>query len=271
MPRVAKEKDDINNSKPVSTKKKTTTKTATKKTTKTVKKTTSKASTTAKSSTTRTSKKATSTTSTTAKTKSTTKKTVAKVPKKSLKKVSSSSIEFHSEHYDLPPTYNKTFISLLAQSPKTLFVFWDISDADKEGLIEKYGSLFFENTQPILSILNKTTNTYFEIEINDYAKNWYIDVDDSNCEFEIQLGRRPLYNLVQDDFILIATSNNLQAPNDHILLENLPETISFINVKTNELSYEKTSNLSFDKIYNIYNNYSKLYKNNPHDNPSSHN
>lgn len=257
MPRVAKEKDDINNSKSVSTKKKTSTKsetktgskkstknetkTATKKSTKTVKKTSNKASTT-KSSNTKTSKK-----------------------------VASSNIEFHSEHYDLPPTYNKTFISLLAQSPKTLFVFWDISVADKDSLIEKYGSHFFENTRPVLNILNKTTNTYFEIEINDYAKNWYIDVDDSNCEFEIQLGRRPLYNLVQDDFILIATSNLLKSPNDHILLENLPETISFINVKTNEISFEKTSNLSFDKIYNIYDNYSKLYKNNPHDNPSSHN
>lgn len=247
MPRVAKEKKEINNLDSKVSKTKKTTNSSTKKAT--IKKSTS---------------------STTKKTKvkktNTIKKTILETTSKPKK-----ALTFNSEHYDLPATYNKTFITILAQNPKTLFAFWDISDVDKQNLLEKYGSHFFENTRPILGILNKTTNCYFEIEINDYAKNWYIDIDNSDCEFEIQLGRRPIQNLVQDDFILIATSNCLIAPNDHILLDKLPKTLPFKNVKTNEIYYVRAKKLSYDKIYNIYTNYTEIYKYNPHNNPSSHN
>lgn len=173
-----------------------------------------------------------------------------------------------SEHYDLPNTYNKTFVVLLAQTPKMLFAFWDISEFDKKNLINKYGSHFFENTRPVLIIINKTTNTSFEIEVNDYAKDWYIDVTKTDCEFEIQLGRRP-YNSITDDFILIATSNSLVSPNDHILLEKLPKTFKFLNLKTNQIS-EKTINTdSFSRIYNIYDFYKEMYTDELHNNPSS--
>ena len=40
--------------------------------------------------------------------------------------------EFLSEYYDLPYKYNKTVVKILAQTPKTLFVYWEISDKDRE-------------------------------------------------------------------------------------------------------------------------------------------
>lgn len=194
------------------------------------------------------------------KTKSVTKTTKSKRTSKAISPIV-------SEHYDLPNTYNKTFIVLLAQTPKTLFAFWEISDSDRNSLTEKYGSHFFENTRPVLVIINKTTNTSFEIEINDYAKDWYIDIEKTDCEFEIQLGRKP-YNAT-NDFILIASSNALTSPNDHILLERLPKTFKFLNLKTNEITEKSINNVSFSQIYNIYNFYKEMYKDELQDNPSS--
>lgn len=196
------------------------------------------------------------------------KKATTSSKKSTTKKPSKRLPSIISEHYDLPNKYDKTFIVLLAQSPKTLFAFWEISDLDKSNLTDKYGSHFFENTRPILAILNKTTNKYFEIEINDYATDWYIDVEDTNCEFEVQLGRKP-YGSVVNDFILIANSNSIESPNDHILLEKLPKTFKFLNLKTNEITQRSLNNGSFSQIYNIYNFYQEIYKDELYNNPSS--
>ena len=62
------------------------------------------------------------------------------------------------EYYDLPYSYNQTVVKVLAQTPKTLFVYWEISEADKEKFKEQYGENFFETTKPVLIIHNETLN-----------------------------------------------------------------------------------------------------------------
>ncbi|MCI8620816.1 MAG: DUF4912 domain-containing protein [Clostridia bacterium] len=79
-----------------------------------------------------------------------------------------------AEYYDLPYRYNQTIVKILAQTPSTLFVYWDISDEDKNSLIKAHGENFFYVTRPILVIHNITKNYSFEIEINDFANSWYI-------------------------------------------------------------------------------------------------
>ena len=39
--------------------------------------------------------------------------------------------EYLLEYYDLPYRYNETIVKILAQTPKKLFVYWDISDKDR--------------------------------------------------------------------------------------------------------------------------------------------
>ena len=41
------------------------------------------------------------------------------------------------EYYDLPYHYNETIVKILAQTPKILYVYWDISDSDREKYKEK--------------------------------------------------------------------------------------------------------------------------------------
>ena len=73
------------------------------------------------------------------------------------------------EYYDLPQKYNQTIVKILAQTPKTLFIYWEISDDDITKYKNQYGEDFFETTIPVLIIHNDTLNYSFEVEINDFA------------------------------------------------------------------------------------------------------
>lgn len=186
------------------------------------------------------------------------KKTVSK----SLKKKS-----LLAEYYDLPYRYNQTVVKILAQTPKKLFVYWEISDYDRNNFINTYGDNFFNITKPVLIIHNLTMNYTFEIDINDFANSWYININDADCLYGIELGRRPLtFNQnFQNSYIYISSSNNLQTPNNHILFENINSNtvFNFKNTKTKEVSLKSFANVSSfanaNKIYN-FNNFYDLYK-----------
>ena len=168
------------------------------------------------------------------------------------------------EYYDLPYRYNKTIIKLLAQTPNSLFVYWDISDEDRNNFVLQYGENFFNETKPVLLVHNETMDYTFEVEINDFANSWYLKVNDADCVYKIELGRKyfnkPL-NLTSD-YIYITASNDLEAPNDHILFNNLV-SVYFKNVKTNQKVEKKISDIAtlknIGKIYNIYDLYKKIY------------
>lgn len=217
--------------------------------------------------------------------KTTSKKTATKTKKISPKTTSKKAIEptiheFSPEYYDLPYKYDKTVVKILAQTPTNLFVYWEISDEDREKLKEQYGEYFFEITKPVLVIHNLTMNYSFEIDINDFANSWYFHVNDSSCEYKIELGRRPIpinynympqydiekngpLNPVQTPYVYISSSNDLEVPNDHILFNN-KNKIYFRNVKTNQIIEKDVKDFPFivkdNKFVNIYELYKKLYK-----------
>ena len=171
------------------------------------------------------------------------------------------------EYYDLPYRYNQTVVKILAQTPKTLFVYWDISDEDRKNYIKQYGKNFFEDTKPVLIVHNNTMNYTFEIDINDFANCWYFNVNDEKCEYSVELGRRPKNNYQlenSNNYIPISSSNKIESPNGHILFEKDQKAIYYKNVKTNEIYSKDIANLKLIKylgrIYNLKNIYTKIYK-----------
>ena len=191
------------------------------------------------------------------------------------------------EYYDLPYRYNQTIVRILAQTPTTLFVYWDISDDDRMIFIEKYGQNFFNITKPVLLIHNKTKNISFEVEINDFANSWYLHMQEPDCEYEIELGRRNIEN--PSKYTYVSSSNKLISPNDHVLFEETDFTnIKFKNVKTGTMDNKDFGSIRFmtnvenilnkkHKIYQFYNNFykdeilenSKMFSNPSSSNPSS--
>ena len=185
-----------------------------------------------------------------------------------------------TEYYDLPFRYNQTVVKILAQTPHTLFIYWDISDKDRNHYVERYGKDFFNHTRPYLIITNKTKNYSFEVEINDFANSWYLHITDADCEYNVELCRKfivnsDVHNLSDNnskniyepyhinDYLYITSSNKIEMPNNHILLEQLGDSVFFRNTKTNILEEKNISSISFlqkiGKVYNIYDLYKEIY------------
>ena len=248
------DKKEVATSKKASTAKKTTSSKTTKKTP-----STHKAETGAKKTTTK--KTSTSKSTSTTKKKTATSKKVSTAKKTSVKKPEV------LEYYDLPYRYNQTVIKVLAQTPTTLFIYWDISDEDRENYKKQYGENFFDITKPVLIVYNDTLGYNFEVEINDFANSWYLHVADSKCDYRIELGRRPIINndKLNTDYIFISNSNEIESPNDKILFNKQQKMIYFRNTKTNKETQKSINNISFltnmGKIYDIYDLYKLIYKN----------
>ena len=184
------------------------------------------------------------------------------------------------EYYDLPYRYNDTIVKILYQTPRRIFVYWDISDSDRQRYIRAFGEDFFEKTYPVLLVHNEELNYTFEVPINDFANSWYLDINDPKTKYVVQLGRKFRevqkeqinYDIVkeeqinlQNDFIYITDSNKLETPNDRILFEKVPEKIVYRNVKTGEI-VEKEAKQVLRKLSKTYNNpqveelYRSIYK-----------
>lgn len=266
MPRKSKEKIEELENKKVAKKETSTVKKSVTAKKAAFKKKSSVKNTTNKTKKTETAKKTTSKTKKVEATKKTTsKKAVSKKTTTKLKK------PVKVEYYDLPQKYNKTVIKLLAQTPKTLFVYWEISDDDIEKFKEQYGENFFETTKPVLIVHNDTLNYSFEVDINDFANSWYIHVNDSKSDYRIELCRRKIdnssinnANSKEPNYIYVTSSNEIESPNDHILFDKHQKMVYFRNVKTGKETEKPFATLSFirnmGKIYEIYDLYKELYK-----------
>ena len=232
-------KEELKVTKKAEPKTKTATKKATSKTTKATK-------------TTKTTKKAATT-----KTTKTTKK-VTSTKKEATKKKAINPVSNMVEYYDLPYRYNLTNITVLAQNPETLFVYWDISDEDRAKFVAEYGEHFFNDTYPVLIVHNLTTNQSKEIAIDDFANNWYIDVENSKCKYKVELGRRPKehQSTVTKEYMNVTDSNTIEIPNDHVLFFKNYDMIYFTNIKTGQ-KVGKIINLAKDQagINAIYKEY----------------
>lgn len=184
--------------------------------------------------------------------------------------------EYLLEYYDLPYRYNETIVKILAQTPKKLFVYWDISDKDRRRYLNAFGEDFFEKTYPVLLLYNEDKNYVKEIPINDFANSWYIDIDDAKTKYIVQLGRKfkekpQIINIakieeeqivLKTDYLPFADSNKMEAPNDHVLLEKLPRFVTFRNVKTNQEIVKDMGEFKtvFGKNYNVKEFYEEHYK-----------
>lgn len=220
-------------------------------------------------------------------------KTSSSVKKASAKKTQNSKKVSIVEYYDLPYRYNQTVVKVLAQTPTNLFVYWDIADSDRENFKKEYGYDFFDKTRPVLIVHNETMNYAFEVDINDFANSWYLHVNDANCDYKIELGRKPIYNYVQrevgeleqkdlnsdfnkypskpidKDYFYVTISNDIDAPNNHILAEDYNKPINSVlirNVKSNTEYTKNIDNLPISKylnnLFNIQDIYKKLFEEN---------
>ena len=185
--------------------------------------------------------------------------------KNTIQKKAAHKLDFKSEYYDLPFMYNKTVVKVLAQTPKMLFIYWEISNEDRSRLVNLYGDNFFNSTKPVLIVYNDSLNYSFEVDIDDFANSWYLHIDDANCEYHVELGRKPISRVHQYSqpvyipyYIYITSSNEMITPNNKILFD-FNKTIKFKNIKTGQNIDKDINQFKFKTNYGIF-SIQDLYK-----------
>ena len=198
------------------------------------------------------------------------KKTTSKKTAISKKNTTNKKPIFQSEYYDLPYMYNKTVVRVLAQTPKMLFIYWEVSEKDITNFKKNYGENFLEVTYPVLVVYNDTLHYSFEVTINDFANSWYLHISDANCEYHVEIGRRPIMKETSTgqsyapSYIYVNSSNEMNVPNNKIMFDIALKNLKFRNIKTGQVFDKNINEFTFITnfgIFNIKDLYKELYSN----------
>jgi len=111
-----------------------------------------------------------------------------------------------SEYYELPNRYNQTVIRLLVQSPTRLFAYWEVSDDTIRSFNAHHQK--YDDCMAVLKVTNISKNYSYNIPVSPFANNYYIEVEDSGCQYVVELGR---YSN-KDGYINLYTSNVAMVP-----------------------------------------------------------
>lgn len=154
--------------------------------------------------------------------------------------------------YYLPLGYNDNKIVLLVRDPLCLFAYWEISNDKKQNFINQFGQDSWNNSKPVIKLTNKNNGIVKYIEINDFANNWYIEVEQANCMYSAEIGRM----VDNNSFISLAASNTAKAPSNK---PSKNRSVVFANYKNVKSTTKKTNVKTALEKYD-YNNFE--YKNN---------
>jgi len=116
---------------------------------------------------------------------------------------------------ELPAGYNEDKIVLQVRDPWWLHSYWELKNETLEDLRQSLGSAFYSakftlRVYDVSCIIfdGKNANSFFDIEINNQAKSWYIDTKGPGRSWCVDLGLK----LANGEFITIVRSNIVQTP-----------------------------------------------------------
>ena len=141
-----------------------------------------------------------------------------------------------SEYYELPTKYNETVVRLLVQSPTRMYVYWEVADKTIKNINAK--NIDYNASTPILKISNLTMDYSYEIEIDPFTTNYYIEVKDADCSYKVELGRK-----YHNKFVSIFASNNVTIPRSAPI---------FTDKESEEIIYRNCMRLTQTDKFTIY-------------------
>ncbi len=97
---------------------------------------------------------------------------------------------------DIPDSYNETYLRAIPRDPQWMFVFWELSEQCRNDLRVKMGAEGYGTAKRVLRLIDVTDNSYdgsnpqryTDIEINEFANNWYVQVPESNHTYLLEIG-----------------------------------------------------------------------------------
>ncbi|MDO9572973.1 MAG: DUF4912 domain-containing protein [Candidatus Omnitrophota bacterium] len=119
--------------------------------------------------------------------------------------------------HDIPFCYDQDKIVLQVRDPHWVHTYWELRNQTLGGLRIRLGDEF-ARARKVLRVYDVTNiifngsnaNSFFDIQINDFANSWYIDTNGPGRAFCVDLGLM----LLDGRFITIVRSNVVQTPTD---------------------------------------------------------
>ncbi|MGI6557959.1 MAG: DUF4912 domain-containing protein [Limnochordia bacterium] len=110
--------------------------------------------------------------------------------------------------YELPPGYNETRLVAMVRDPHWLFAYWEVQGELIERTRLEEGPDHWDGGNWILRVLDLTDQDYFDVGIDVYARNWYLEVGRPGHYLQLCLGR----TLSSGRFVPLVYSNKTQSP-----------------------------------------------------------
>ncbi|MBN1621904.1 MAG: DUF4912 domain-containing protein [Endomicrobiales bacterium] len=124
--------------------------------------------------------------------------------------------DYGKQERGLPKNYNDTKVIILPRDPLWFYAYWEISTETINALRQRLTEVKFSKSCWVLRVYDVTdinfdgtnANRYFDIGINYDADNWYVNINEPNRSWCVDLG---LFTH-EGEFVFVARSNVLIMP-----------------------------------------------------------
>ena len=113
---------------------------------------------------------------------------------------------------ELPSEYGETRVVAQARDPHWAWVYWEFSSIERKKLEIQLGAFEYAHTELFLRVFNTSLNYSFEIKLPENCDNWYLSLNDSDCDYYVELCIR-IPSLGEE---VLATSNSIHLPTDKV-------------------------------------------------------
>lgn len=122
---------------------------------------------------------------------------------------------FRQMPLELPGQYGEDKITVLARDPRWIYAYWEITPKAFDGVRKRLGEEFNSAKMALrvydvsnIDFNGSNAHVFFDISINQYADNWYIETGGPGKSFCVDVG----YLLPAGRFITIVRSNAVRMP-----------------------------------------------------------
>ncbi len=147
---------------------------------------------------------------------------------------------------ELPSSYGETRIIMHIRDPHWAWCYWEFSKVERKMLEERLGAFEYAHTEMVLRILNDTMGYFFDIKLTDDADNWYVCLNDANCDYRAVL----CVSIPSEGIKALATSGTVHTPADRVS-DNVAQVVPGRPVYKNETAEYSRDSISMP-CFNSY-------------------
>ncbi len=116
--------------------------------------------------------------------------------------------------FDFPSSYDEDKLVLLVRDPWWIFAYWEVRPNREREILDELRRQRLQKDKTVLRIYDiagtsvSRPNSFFDIELNFFANNWYVDVGKPDTDWVAELGVRA----TNGRFLAMVRSNTVKTP-----------------------------------------------------------